>query len=142
MRMGSSQFFVDHLQDFELKVAQCGGMSDSSKIMHLDTGINAKLRLLLLSKSLPDDNYLKWVNKVKAVAGRLENTQSYRTAGGIGKNTWYVPQNGAATFMSNGTKSNHQPILDADGDTRIGGIDSIQALQAAINANGEKKTKR
>lgn len=59
MRMGSSQYFVDYLQDFELKVAQCRGMSDSSKIMHLHTGINSRLRLLLLSKSLPDDNYLK-----------------------------------------------------------------------------------
>ncbi|POS82238.1 hypothetical protein EPUL_005520, partial [Erysiphe pulchra] len=90
-------------------------MSDSSKIVHLDTCINARLRLFLLSKLLPDENYLKWVNKVKAV-GCLENTQSYRTAGG---------------------SDNQQPILDSDGDTKMGGINSVQALQATINTIGE-----
>lgn len=86
MRMGENQFFIDYLQDFELKVSQCGGSwSDNNKIMHLDTGLNSRLRLLLLSKSLPDDDYLKWVSKVKAVAGRLENTPNYRPKGCSGK---------------------------------------------------------
>ncbi|RKF57761.1 putative eka-like protein, partial [Erysiphe neolycopersici] len=123
VRMGSSQYLVDYLQDFELKVAQYGEISDYSKIMHLDTGINARLRLLLLRKSLPDDNYLKWVNRVKAVAGRLENTQSYRTAGGTGKNTWYVPQNGAKYLY-----------------TKCLSKSPTASLQAALNAFGEKTT--
>ena len=137
MRMGQNQYFTDFLQDFELKLSQCGGIdwSDCNKIIYLDTGINAKLRQLLLNKSLPDDDYLKWVNKVKAVAGRLENTPSYRPNGCSGKNTYYIPQNGSMPYPVNThINSSHNAILDADGDTKMSGIKSLQVLQAAINA--------
>lgn len=65
MRIGACQYSTDYLQNFELRVFQCGGMSDVNKIMHLDTGIIAKLRHLLLSKSSPYDYYPKWIKKVK-----------------------------------------------------------------------------
>lgn len=60
MRMGQAQYFVDYLQDFELKLAQCGGLnwSSSAKILHLETGINEELKRQLVSKSLPSEDYV------------------------------------------------------------------------------------
>lgn len=79
MKMGSSQYFSDFLQDLEIKLSQCGGTKsdDESKISLLETAINAPLRQLLLNKSLPTDDYQKWISKVRIVAARLENTPSY-----------------------------------------------------------------
>lgn len=83
MRMGKNQLFVDFLQDFELKITQCNcsHWPDDSKISLLESGINHTLRNILLSKSLPEDDYTKWVSKVKRVAGRLENSLSYQQKG-------------------------------------------------------------
>ncbi|KAI1004749.1 hypothetical protein K3495_g3465 [Podosphaera aphanis] len=79
MRMGSSQLFIDFLRDLELKLSQCvcTHWSDDMKFSLLENGINSSLRNLLSSKSLPDDDYLKWISKVKRVSGRLENTPAY-----------------------------------------------------------------
>lgn len=79
MRMGAHQMFSDFLQDFEIKLSQCGGQNidDETKIYQLETAINVRLRDLLLSKSLPTNDYQKWVSTVRAVVGRLENTPSY-----------------------------------------------------------------
>ena len=59
MRMGPNQYFLDFLQDFELKLSQCGNESytDEAKIALLENGINETLSNLLLNKSLPDDDY-------------------------------------------------------------------------------------
>ncbi|KAI0994750.1 hypothetical protein K3495_g13429 [Podosphaera aphanis] len=87
MRMGANQYFTDFFQEYELKLSQCGGTewTDSTKIMHLEIGIKAPLRQLLMNKNLPDDDYTKWATKVKRVAGRLQNSPSYRPHGCSGK---------------------------------------------------------
>lgn len=49
MRMGYNQYFVDFLQEFELKLSQCGvtKWDDYRKISILETGIKSSLRDLL-----------------------------------------------------------------------------------------------
>lgn len=77
--MGSQQHFADFLHDFEFKLSQCNGLgwADSAKIIQLNAAINKSLRAQLINKNLPDDDYTAWVNKVKRVAGRLEDDPSY-----------------------------------------------------------------
>ncbi|CAD6499368.1 BgTH12-03485 [Blumeria graminis f. sp. triticale] len=79
MQMGATQYFVDYLQEYELKISQCGktGWTDEYKIMHLEIAINALLCQLLMNKNLPEDNYAKWISKVQSISGRLENSPSY-----------------------------------------------------------------
>ncbi|KAI1006398.1 hypothetical protein K3495_g1823 [Podosphaera aphanis] len=143
MRMGSCQYFSDFLTEFEIKLSQCGGTrrDDESKISLLETAINAPLRQLLLSKSMPTDDYQKWVSKVRVVAARLENTPSYRPSGSAGRKTWYLPQNGSASFfISKNSKDKAGPSLDSDGDTKVGGINAMKSLQTIISAlNGVNK---
>ncbi|KAI0996563.1 hypothetical protein K3495_g11619 [Podosphaera aphanis] len=137
MRMGANQYFSDYLQDFELKLSQSGKthLDDGTKISQLDTGINATLRQLLLTKSLPENDYQKWVSKVKIIAGRLENTPAYRPNGCSGKRTFYIPQNGSKHFSSpESSRYNQESILDSDGDTKMGGVSSLQVLLTAINS--------
>ena len=59
MRQGSSQFFVDFLQDFEYKLQQCGGTNwaGNAKVMLLNASINTSLRTALVTVDLPDDDY-------------------------------------------------------------------------------------
>ncbi|CAD6498911.1 BgTH12-04567 [Blumeria graminis f. sp. triticale] len=131
MQMGANQYFVDYLQDFELKLSQCSGTGwlDFNKITYLNTGINATLRFLLLNKTMSDNNHEKWVSKVKNFAGRLENTPEYRPKSCSGKKTWYIPQNGNNSQPTFGkVQSNYQLSLDANGDTNMGGISSLPAL--------------
>ncbi|KAI1008181.1 hypothetical protein K3495_g65 [Podosphaera aphanis] len=137
MRMGPTQYFVDYLQEYEFKISQCGrtGWTDEYKIKYLEIAINAPLRQLLMNKNLPEDDYAKWVSKVKRISGRLENSPSYRPRGSSGSKTWYVAHNGSNTKVASPTPiSNQQPNLDADGDTRMSGVNALQVLQTAIMA--------
>ncbi|KAI0996106.1 hypothetical protein K3495_g12075 [Podosphaera aphanis] len=137
MRMGANQYFSDYLQDFEFKLSQSGKthLDDGTKISQLDTGINATLRQLLLTKSLPENDYQKWVSKVKIIAGRLENTPTYRPNGCSGKRTFYIPQNGSKhIFTPESSRSSQESLIDSDGDTKMGGVGSLQVLLTAINA--------
>ncbi|KAI0991269.1 hypothetical protein K3495_g16918, partial [Podosphaera aphanis] len=144
MRMGSSQYFSDFLTEFEIKLSQCGGTQrdDESKISLLETAINAPLPQLLLSKSMPTDDYQKWVSKVRVVAARLENTPSYRPSGSTGRKTWYIPQNGSASnFIPENPKDRAGPSIDADGDTKMSGINAMKSLRTIISAlNGANKS--
>ena len=143
MRMGANQYFTDYLQDFELKLSQSGktGLDDSTKISQLDTGINSSLRQLLLNKTLPEADYHKWVTKVRAIAGRLENTPSYRPTGCTGKNTFYIPQNGQRYYSTvESPRIYHEPIIDGDGDTKMSNVNKIQALLTAISALGSSSS--
>ncbi|KAI0991360.1 hypothetical protein K3495_g16827, partial [Podosphaera aphanis] len=131
MRMGPTQYFVDYLQEYEFKISQCGktGWTDEYKIMHLEIAINAPLRQLLMNKNLPEDDYAKWVSKVKRISGRLENSPSYRPRGSSGSKTWYVAHNGSnPQVASPALPSSQQPSLDADGDTKMGGVNALQVL--------------
>ncbi|KAI0994023.1 hypothetical protein K3495_g14160 [Podosphaera aphanis] len=139
MRMGSNQLFVDFLQDFELKLSQCDctHWSDDMKISLLENGINSSLRHFLPSKSLPDDDYLKWISKVKRVSGLLKNTSAYRPQGCSGKRTWYLSQVGAPNnVVIEGSKMGSSPGIDADGDTKMGGMNALKVARAVINTLG------
>lgn len=58
----------------------------------------------------------------------------------FGKITWYVPQNGSTSYLVPSAQySRNACNTDADGDTIMGGINSIQALQSAINALNQTK---
>ncbi|KAI1003753.1 hypothetical protein K3495_g4454 [Podosphaera aphanis] len=118
-------------------------MSDEDKIWNLSVVINSTLQQYLVFKNLPDNDYLKWVTKVRRVAGCLESLPSYRPKGCSGTKTWNLPQNG---ILSSPMFDNQIPApkLDADGDTKMGGVNAIKALQAAINAlkfNSQSKDK-
>lgn len=141
MRMGTNQYFHDFLQDFELKISQCGssGYTDEMKISLLETAINPSLTNLLLNKSLPDNDYPRWISKVKRVAGRLENTPSYCPKGYSGKRTWYLQQNFSSNHFTPGNSTVvSRPVVDADGDTRMGGVNTAKIAKAVINALGGK----
>ncbi|KAI0997618.1 hypothetical protein K3495_g10571 [Podosphaera aphanis] len=88
-----------------------------------------------MNKNLPEDDYVKWVSKVKRISGRLENSPSYRPRGSSGSKTWYVAHNGSNLQVASPMPiSNQQPNLDADGDTKMGGVNALQVLQTAIMA--------
>ncbi|KAI0996407.1 hypothetical protein K3495_g11774 [Podosphaera aphanis] len=110
-------------------------MADDMKISLLENSLNRPLNRLLLNKSLPEDDYDKWISKVKRVAGRLENTPEYRPKGCSGIKTWYLPlktsQGGFAPKTS--SRASH-PELDADGDTKMGDVTSAKIAQAGISA--------
>lgn len=132
MRQGSSQFFADFLQDFEYKLQQCegSGWPDNAKIMHLNAGISSALKTALVVKTLPDNDYEKWVRKVKAVAGRLENLPTFRQTGSSHTKTWYVRQAGA-TRVPIATSQHAARHVDADGDITMGGINALIAAAVA-----------
>lgn len=111
------------------------------KISLLETATNSPLQRILLYKTLPDNDYSKWVTKVKGVAGRLENTLDYRPIGCSDKKTWYLPQdNSHKHITSTNNKPLNSPKVDADGDIEMGGIHSAQIVRAVINAlNGTEK---
>lgn len=136
MRMGSNQYFCDFFQDFQVKLAQCGGTNwpDSSKIMKLNSSINESLSDHLVSKDLPDDDFETWVSMVKRVAGRLENRPSYRPTGCTGKKTWYLSHKQSKYHSSTTDRYLHAPDLDDEGDTKMGGVNAIEALKLALNS--------
>ena len=80
MRIGSDQYFVDFLQNFEYKLAQYNGLAwpDNAKIIRLNSAINAKLADALITVDLPDDNYMNWVQKVKRISEQLKAKEGYR----------------------------------------------------------------
>jgi hypothetical protein len=136
MRQGSAQLFTDYLQDFEYKLAQCGGQgwADSARIIQLNTGINNTLRMALIAKTLPDDDYARWVSKVKAVAGRLEGLSSYKPKGvSSSTKTWYLNRPGAGPSII-AAPSSDVGRVDAEGDTRMGGINALMTMLAAFQS--------
>ncbi|KAI1001983.1 hypothetical protein K3495_g6221 [Podosphaera aphanis] len=100
-------------------------MADDMKISLLEKSLNRSLKMLLLNKSLPEDDYDRWISKVKRVAGRLENTLECRAKGCSGIKTWYLPLNTSQGNFAPETPSRaSHPELDADGDTKMGGVNS------------------
>lgn len=136
MRQGIHQLFTDYLQDFEYKLAQCGGMDwpGSAKTVYLNTGINQTLKAALVTKTLPDNDYDKWVLKVKTVAGRVENLATYKPKGAAKTKTWFVNQAGAKVVTQQHHTSHE---VDADGDTPMGGINAIVAAVVAQLSTGK-----
>ncbi|KAL5594252.1 uncharacterized protein BROUX77_006207 [Berkeleyomyces rouxiae] len=91
IQMGSHQSFVSFLQDFEHQVGLCGGLDwpDRVKILHLNSAINSTLQVYLTVKNLPNDDYPRWVEKVKRVAGRVEALPGYSSKDPSKTLTWY-----------------------------------------------------
>jgi hypothetical protein len=137
MRQGSAQAFSEYLQDFELLLQKCGGLewAPRSKIIHLNTGINPKLRAALVSKTMPDDDYDKWVTKARIVAGRLEDLPNYREGRGATYNTQYIgSQFTAAPHTSSapaGPSAQGPGTVDATGDTIMGGMNGLSVNNLA-----------
>lgn len=119
MKQGSRQSFNDFFQQFEFKLAQCGGLHWDSplKVSHLNNGLNETLEKALIGIDLPpDDDYAQWVSKVRDVAGRLESHQkrNFIKSG----NEIYRP-----AYLTN-----QNPSIDADGDTIMTGVNALLAL--------------
>jgi hypothetical protein len=59
MRMGDFQKFDSLLDDFEFKLALCGGAEwpDRDRILRLNVMINAKLLNALITVDFPDNDY-------------------------------------------------------------------------------------
>jgi hypothetical protein len=149
IRMGDAQYFAEFLQDYEYLLAQCEGLGwDSSvKIIHLNNSINSTLRKSLISKTMPDDDYDRWVKKAKNVASRAENEPDYRPKGSTRTKTWYLAQKGSRpkTIVPENPTS---PQLDADGDIPMTNANTISlnhlvaALQQAAGlGNGKTNNK-
>lgn len=143
MRMGATQYFVDFLQDYEFRLSQCDGLgwADGLKIIHLNIGINSTLRDKLVTKSLPDDDYVKWIKKVKDVSGRLESLSTYRQKGSTQTKTWFLSQNGAKSQLPHDNKVTSSPVpkLDAQGDTQMSGVNAlVTALVNAVNTTNQQ----
>ncbi|KAI1000302.1 hypothetical protein K3495_g7893 [Podosphaera aphanis] len=136
MRMGPNQYFCDFLLDFQMKLSQCGGTEwpDSSKIMKLNSSINDYLSDCLVSKDLPDDDFELWVSIVKRVAGRLEKRPSYRPKGCTGKKTWYLSHVQTRLYSDEKNQLGTSSKIDADGDTLMGGINTINTFKLLINS--------
>lgn len=135
MRQGAHQYFADFLQDFEFKLAQCKGSdwAPNAKIAYLNASINAALKDRLVSKSMPDDDYMRWVSKARAVAGRLENLPGYRPKNSTHIRTWYLRSSGSE-HASSVVPSAAVPRIDADGDVAMSGVNalSIDSIAAAV----------
>lgn len=145
IRMGDAQFFTDYLQDFEYLLAQCDGLKwDASvKIIHLNNSINTTLRKALISKTMPDDDYERWVRKARNVASRVENEPDYRPKGSTRTKSWTLAQKGAR--LRTPVLDGPPPIqLDADGDTPMANANTVSlnqlvaALQQAANLGKER----
>ncbi|KAL5592940.1 uncharacterized protein BROUX77_002577 [Berkeleyomyces rouxiae] len=95
MRMGEAQTFNAFLQDYEYSLSACGGWHwpDRCKILFIDAALNDTLQYHLTPKKLPDDDYNKWVTKVRTIAGRVECLPQYEARYREGSSsTWYVQQ--------------------------------------------------
>jgi hypothetical protein len=79
MRMGDFQKFDSLLNDFEFKLALCGGAEwpDRNRILRLNAIINAKLLNALVTVDFPDDDYQSWVIRIRKIAAKLEARSGY-----------------------------------------------------------------
>ncbi|KAL5592700.1 uncharacterized protein BROUX77_007166 [Berkeleyomyces rouxiae] len=143
MQMGNHQSFISFLQDFEHQVGLCGGLDwpDRVKIMYLNSAINQTLQVHLTAKNLPNDDYPRWVEKVKTVAGRVEALPGYRSKDTSKTSTWYAKTRGGARFAEVVTPSvaNQQTRIDNDGDTMMTGVNALQGR--ASNNYGQRPRK-
>jgi hypothetical protein len=82
MRMGNSQKFDSLLNDFEFKLALCGGAKwpDRNRILRLNAIINAKLLNALVTVNFSDDDYQSWVIRIRKIAAKLEARSGYVTS--------------------------------------------------------------
>lgn len=93
IRQGQHQLFSAFFNDFQYLLARAKGMKwdDRAKINSLSTGLNESLSDCLVSVPLSEDNYMLFVNQVRAVANKLENREKYfPRQGPVYTETWYV----------------------------------------------------
>ncbi|KAI0999829.1 hypothetical protein K3495_g8369 [Podosphaera aphanis] len=139
MRMGGSQGFEVFLDDFELKLANCGELNwpDEDKIIRIDEAINTKLSNVLIDVDLPDNDYDRWVSRVRKTASRSEARPVYITDSITA--TIYLDRLATTTFFP--TVVNNQsetsqvklpPKLDADGDVQISGVNLVSLINALV----------
>lgn len=136
MRQGEGQAFRDFFLDFELKLAQCEGLdwAPTAKIITLNNAINKRLRAELIPKSLPHNDYAKWVTKVKGVASRLEALPDYSV--GKGTKTWYIQHASAAhpPASSSNPQAAKQEDATPDGDTMMTGMNQLVTLIKSLSS--------
>ncbi|KAL5614228.1 uncharacterized protein BROUX77_000065 [Berkeleyomyces rouxiae] len=109
--------------------------------MYLNSAINQTLQVHLTAKNLPNDDYPRWVEKVKTVAGRVEALPGYRSKDTSKTSTWYAKTRGGARFAEVVTPSvaNQQTRIDNDGDTMMTGVNALQGR--ASNNYGQRPRK-
>lgn len=129
IRMGKTQSFVDFLQDFEYRLSLCSnlGWNDQMKTIMLHERLNDRLKETLLPADLPEDNFDRWVDKVKGISSRLERIGGYRSADGTGSKTWFV-RSGTRGADSYAASQAGRPSTDADGDVRMAGVNALSSL--------------
>ncbi|KAI1002901.1 hypothetical protein K3495_g5302 [Podosphaera aphanis] len=137
MRMSDSQGFELFLDDFELKLAQCGGLvwPDEDKIIRLDEAINSKLSNALINVDLSDNNYESWVSPKLGIFKK-------------GSAPSYI-QPAVSDKSANLTRKS-PPLFDADGDVKTSGINLVALVNALVrklnstssnqSSNGNRKT--
>jgi hypothetical protein len=146
MRMGDSQKFDSLLDDFEFKLALCGGAEwpDRDRILRLNAMINAKLSDALVTVDLPDDDYQSWVTRTRKIAARLEARPGYVTSRNV--TTWFIKKGGSSAFFSRpqtarpSPEQPNTPMTDSDGDIQMTGVNSamVNLLTTLVNQLGSK----
>ncbi|KAL5612535.1 uncharacterized protein BROUX77_002691 [Berkeleyomyces rouxiae] len=138
MRMGANQSFASFLVDFEYQLGICEGLAwpHRSRIIHLNNALNSTLKFHLAAKNLPDDNYDNRVKKVKRVTGRVEGLSGHKSKDANKAVTWHEKFTSNEGKQAESSSFDHaQSHVDADGDTRMAGVNATLAkLTAAVNA--------
>ncbi|RKF58480.1 putative eka-like protein [Erysiphe neolycopersici] len=142
MRQGHNQYFEDFLRDFEGQYSLCdvNTWGPTGKIALVHTAINEQLREALVGIDLSIRmGYKAWIAKVKQVAIQLQALQKYRPRGATNTKTWYI--SGQGTVVPQVANIDREDaVLDAEGDTKMGGLNAIvagssQGKEKKINKN-------
>ena len=127
MKQGPKQPFSDFVRKYEMKLLQCEGNTwiPLMKIVHLNNGLNNTLEKALIGIDMPSlDNYIRWRDKVKEVAERLESHQSRSQ---LTNNTSFQPQN--ININTN--------VKDANEDTIMTGMNALLAMLGKSGLNND-----
>lgn len=119
----------------------------------LSNGLSDRLTEYLITVNTSDDNYTLFVSQVASNAGKMESRENFLPKSGkIYTETWYITKSGYSpptNIVSQGSTTNLPSTTvsnttDAEGDTRMTGVDSISIanLAAAVNAFNSQNSAR
>ncbi|KAI0996560.1 hypothetical protein K3495_g11621 [Podosphaera aphanis] len=101
--------------------------------MNLKAALNSKLRTALVGVKLPPpDQYDDWVERVKEVALELKGLASYRLRGAT-----QITTKLGAPKSEVGIAGPSRPVVDAEGDVRMGGTNAIVAAFGGTSQDTE-----
>lgn len=144
MRQGHHQTFDNFLKDFERQYDLCDEniWGPTGKIAMVHAAINEQLRETLVGRDLPIKlGYRAWVNKVGKIAIQLEALRKYKPRGSTQTKTWFV--SGQGTIVPNlfNSASSQDSSVDNEGDTIMGGVNSLSGNPRHSKGNKPKPQK-